>query len=179
MWVPSTDTVTDVVMFFDGACYPKNPGGTMGVGVVIYSVKDFKVKNPGERYVKTKCSFSKRIHSKSITIHPQDYEGKTTCNVSEHMAFKYGIEWIMENLPTSPLKSVHIFGDSMMVVKQMNKEWSINDDKHYSDIAIDSMFSLEDLMELCRVNIYWIPREKNAEADLLSNPDRVKGDWEK
>ena len=52
---------------FDGACEPRNPGGTMGCGIIIYDG-------------------NKELWRGSAAIPPQDWPGTTTSNVAEYIA---------------------------------------------------------------------------------------------
>ena len=99
---------TEIVMFFDGACFPVNPGGTMGIGVAIYSVKNISIKEKGTRDIETSYDESQNICMYSRLISPEEHNGTTTNNVAEHMAFEYGVRYILENLNLDILKKVYI-----------------------------------------------------------------------
>ncbi len=62
---------------------------------------------------------------------------------------------------------INIFGDSMLVVNQMNGEWQI---KHgaYRDYALKAKPLLFELKKNNTVSISWIPREHNEKADYQS-----------
>ena len=125
--------------FFDGACCPVNPGGAMGMGAVIYyGYEQFTLSN-------FKCQAI----------------GNTN-NVAEYLAFK----WILETLIEEKLndETIEIFGDSNLVVQQMNDEWRIKHGR-YKNVALQCK---ELLQYFPYLTIKWIPREQNDFADTLS-----------
>ena len=126
--------------YFDGACEPKNPGGKMGMGIYITDgVKEFG----NNTFVDTK---------------PEN-----TNNIAEYSAFIMILE-LMKNKTDC---KIEIFGDSMLVVNQMNGEWQI---KHgaYREYALVAVIKLSNLQRQNKVTITWIPREQNEKADYQS-----------
>jgi len=128
--------------YFDGACWPYNPGGDMGIGSLI--IKD------GEEIF---------THTDYVPKHKDNSN-----NVAEYMAFIS----IIQEAATGGIKgNLQIFGDSQLVVKQMNREWGINSGR-YADYARTALQLLDEAEKHCNVTITWIPREKNERADELS-----------
>ena len=125
-------------IFFDGATGPSNPGHG-GAGWVIYS----NDKEPMGSYI---------------------YLGENrTNNESEYAALyyslKHGIVLGIEN------ERIEIYGDSQLVVNQVNGEWK-NKKLHLQKL----MAKVQGLLDLYSdYSLQWIPREKNEVADECSN----------
>jgi ribonuclease HI len=126
--------------YFDGACEPKNPGGKIGAGVYI---------TDGDKY------YACNTH---VDANPTN-----TNNIAEYMAFIMVLD-LMKNKTGD---KINIYGDSMLVVNQMNGEWQI---KHgaYREYALKAKPLLENLKKNNQVSISWIPREQNENADYQS-----------
>lgn len=62
------------------------------------------------------------------------------------------------------VKTLHIYGDSKLVVSQVSKQWKINL-PHLRAMAQEAW----NLMDGMDVTLTWVPREKNKRADELSN----------
>jgi ribonuclease HI len=149
------------VCFFDGSCEPINPGGDIGIGAVIYRVKNFKISG---NFKETKLhkdskeevfSISKRF-SRSEFI-------KSTNNIAEHLACYECLLWLKENNIKEP---VFILGDSQLVVNQLEGTWNINEDKPYTEYAKRNQEILSTLGK--KISLKWIPRHINTTADELS-----------
>jgi ribonuclease HI len=123
--------------YFDGACEPKNPGGKIGAGIYITDGVN---------------EFADNIF---IEANP-----KNTNNIAEYMAFIRVLE-LMKNKTDS---TIEIFGDSMLVVNQMNGEWQIKNGA-YKEYAFKAMPLLNNLRKKNGVVVKWIPREQNEKAD--------------
>jgi ribonuclease HI len=128
-----------ITIYFDGLCRPRNPGGVATYGYVIY-------KN-GEK-VKIGCGV---VGSGT---------GMTN-NVAEYSALKRAAEWVSRNGGDDEI----VFkGDSQLVIRQMNGTWQIK-----SETSKKFVPEIRRLLEGRKTRFIWIPREQNAEADLLSN----------
>lgn len=132
-----------ICCYFDGACGPKNPGGTIGYGAEVYADN----KN-GEKLV----SHAGGIKASRLNSN----------NVAEYRALRWLLEWLLENNLNN--EHITIYGDSQLVAKQMNKRWRIRDGRYMSEALLCEKF-LESFTD-CRIR--WIPREKNTSADELS-----------
>jgi len=88
---------------------------------------------------------------------------KNTNNIAEYSAFM-----MILNLLKSKVDSrIEIFGDSMLVVKQMNGEWKMKSGA-YMEYALMASIALSELKLKNEVIINWIPREQNEKADYQS-----------
>jgi ribonuclease HI len=126
--------------YFDGACEPKNPGGKIGAGIYITDgVKEFGSNT-------------------FVAAKPEN-----TNNIAEYSAFIM----ILELMKNKTGDKIEIFGDSMLVVNQMNGEWQIKSGA-YREYALKAKPLLEDLKKKNTVSISWIPREQNEKADFQS-----------
>jgi ribonuclease HI len=126
--------------YFDGATEPINPGGKMGMGVYI-------------------TNGSECFESNNFI----DAKPTNTNNMAEYSAFIMILELMKRKVDCK----IEIFGDSMLVIKQMNGEWRI---KHgaYRDYALKAKLLLDELKKKNNVIIAWIPREQNEKADYQS-----------
>ena len=129
-----------VYAFFDGSCEPKNPGGNMGMGSVVKF---------NEKIIFENSYFEEESHLNSN-------------NVAEYLALYECLKYIIENKLNHHKVRVH--GDSMLVVKQMNKQWRIKEGLYV--YAAKLCFNL--LPEFKDIKFNWIPRERNEYCDNLS-----------
>ena len=130
--------------YFDGSCEPINPNGNMGIGALIY--------------VNDKVEWT---YSNTIKLGQYGFN-ETSNNLAEYLAFQSILTQLIEmGLKDEP---ICIYGDSKLVVEQMNGRWKI---KHgtYSSQAIEAKKLLS---SFSNVKIFWIPRERNQLADDLS-----------
>jgi len=126
--------------YFDGACEPKNPGGKMGMGIYITDgTKEF-------------------ASNTFVAAKPEN-----TNNIAEYSAFIM-ILGLMKNKIGD---KIEIFGDSMLVVNQMNGEWRLKKGA-YMEYALKASPLLSELKRNNEVVIRWIPREQNEKADFQS-----------
>lgn len=88
----------------DGACEPKNPGGTAAYGGVIRL--DGKV-----------------IH-KFSDIYTPKVPGQTSNNIAEYCALGVALKWLKENNYKD--YDIEVLSDSQLVVNQMWNNWNIN-----------------------------------------------------
>jgi len=124
--------------WFDGACEPVNPHGHASYGALVRSGMRTLFSESG--YV----GFG---------------EGMSN-NVAEYA----GIIAVMKFLAGANVRQAIIFGDSKLVVKQMNGRWRAKRGAYlpfYKE-------AIKLRAQLPEVAIRWIPRERNGEADALS-----------
>jgi ribonuclease HI len=126
--------------YFDGACEPRNPGGKIGAGVYI---------TDGQK------EFADNLF---IPAKPEN-----TNNIAEYSAFIK----ILELMKNKSGDKIEIFGDSMLVVNQMNGSWQIKQGA-YREYALKAKPLLSELKRNNQVTITWIPREQNEKADYQS-----------
>lgn len=154
--------MTDIVIFFDGSCYP-NPGGSMGIGVAVYEAKNFQVSGANTRNPKTNYSSIKILEKISFR---EKKSKKNTNNVAEHTALNTALNYLIEREVSST--KIFIFGDSEMTIKQMCGDYKLTPGKNYYPIASENISLAHHLLSENRVKFIWIPRELNSVADSLS-----------
>lgn len=120
--------------WFDGATKHANPG-IRGIGGLL--------KGPaGER----------------IEIFEEIGEG--TNNEAEYAALMA----VLDAAVTAKVQDLMVYGDSQLVIKQVNGEWLIN-----AKGLVPMCKTVQRLMDqIPKVTLSWIPREDNIEADALS-----------
>lgn len=130
--------------YFDGSCGPINPGGYIGMGVY--------VELNGEPVLH---------HSSSEDSHPMN-----TNNVAEYLAFEVLMDYLEKKEPAT----VEIYGDSNLVIQQMNELWKIKTG-HYSEYARTCLLKFRNVCSIHKTTLKWIAREENDIADDLSKSD--------
>jgi ribonuclease HI len=124
--------------WFDGGCGPQNPGGHATYGAVV------------------------RDESGKQIFAANGYLGKGP-EMSNNVAEYAGICAVMEFLIENKIQQAIIFGDSKLVVKQLNRQWKARGGL-YSQQYKRAILLRDQLPD---VVIKWIPRERNLEADSL------------
>lgn len=89
-----------------------------------------------------------------------EFLGDKTNNEAEYAALIFLLKAARE----MDIKSIKIYGDSKLIVSQVTKQWKINF-PHLRVLAQEVWRLLEGI----DVSFEWIPREKNKQADALSN----------
>lgn len=129
-------------VFFDGLCQPVNPGGIACYGYLIR--KDGKL-----------------VHQ-DYGVAGQPFSKDATNNVAEYTALIKALEWLLENSTNEP---VRIISDSELVVRQLKGEYKVKSKRIVPLFRKAS--SLKD--SFANIEITWVPREENKEADALTN----------
>jgi len=135
-----------ITIYFDGLCYPKNPGGVAAYGYLAY--RDGQLIHRGFRAVG---------------------EGRgMTNNVAEYEGLLAAAQWIVDEEID---EKIVIKGDSELVIKQMNGQYRVN-----SATSKKYVPEIKKLLLGRDVSLAWVPREENEEADKLSRVayDRYK-----
>ena len=133
--IPKETNSHEYVLKFDG-CSKGNPGPA-GAGAVIY-------KN-GTEYWKGSAYVGR----------------KETNNVAEYVGMLIGLqEAVKKNI-----NEIHVYGDSMLVIKQMRKEYAVNSFslKPYNKKAFELA------KQIGKVRYSHIYRDQNGLADRLAN----------
>ncbi|MHA7284322.1 reverse transcriptase-like protein [Arthrobacter sp. TMS2-4] len=108
-----------------------------------------------------------------ILVEKAAYIGKASNNVAEYSGLVSGLELARE---INPHAAVHVKMDSKLVVEQMSGRWQI---KH-ADMRVLAARARK-VLDPRRVTYEWIPRERNKDADRLSNEAMDAGmagvDW--
>jgi ribonuclease HI len=94
------------------------------------------------------------------------YIGKTTNNVAEYLALIYALQEAL----ILKAESIKINTDSQLLYKQIKKDYRIKDEKIFLFYQIvQHLFT-----GFKEIEINFIPREKNKEADKLANLALIK-----
>jgi len=129
--------------WFDGACGPVNPGGTATYGVMI---KD---------------------QQGTILVWEHGLVGEGSA-MSNNVAEYAGVLQILKYPSCRPPGRVTIYGDSNLVINQLNGKWRIRKGLYLST-AKEAKALLAHLHNCgWEINLCWIPRAQNKECDALS-----------
>lgn len=138
-----------IEIYFDGACGPKNPGGTAAYG--------FLIKDDG-----------KVVFEDAKVIGMGD--GMTN-NLAEYQGLVSALKYLKTRKSTHLLT---IYTDSNLVFNMVAKNWGWSkkktiwkphkDHPHLKKLLFEAL----ELLENYKYQIKWIPREQNQEADDLS-----------
>lgn len=136
-----------VLLYFDGAVEPVNPGGTGTFGFIVRDL-------PGREPVMG-CGVL------APTAAPM------TNNVAEYAALGKALRWLVDNAKGDfqPTDELVISGDSKLVIEHLNGTWRCNADNLKPLLA-----RCKELLAAlgCRWAAVWMPREKNTAADALT-----------
>lgn len=132
--------------YFDGCCAPVNPRGYMGMGAVV--IKD----NVG-------------IFWHSSFELPNS---KNSNNVAEYKALIAALKYLLDSGYQN--EKIIVYGDSNLVVSQMKGKWRIKNGLY----ALTAFEAKRLVSKFTDITFEWIPREKNEEADYLSNLEMQK-----
>jgi ribonuclease HI len=134
-----------IEVYFDGLCQPVNPGG-----IACYA---FVIRRDG-----------RSIHS-DYGIAAEPFSKDATNNVAEYTALAKALEWLIANGLNNSGR-VEVKSDSQLVVKQLRGEYKIKSQRiiplYRQVLLLQSRFP-------DGVEIRWVPREENKEADSLTN----------
>jgi ribonuclease HI len=134
-----------IEVYFDGLCQPVNPGG-----IACYA---FVIRRD-----------DRTIHS-DYGIAAEPFSKDATNNVAEYTALAKALEWLIANGLNNSGR-VEVKSDSQLVVKQLRGEYKIKSQRiiplYRQVLLLKSRF--QDGIE-----IRWVPREENKEADSLTN----------
>ena len=132
-----------IEVYFDGLCQPINPGGI--------SCYAFLVKSGG-----------RTIYSDyGIAVEP--FSQDSTNNVAEYTALIKALQWLLEN--NLGRAKVEIKSDSQLIVNQITGDYKVKSKRIIS--LYKQVLLLKSKFQ--DIQIKWIPREKNREADRLTN----------
>jgi ribonuclease HI len=89
------------------------------------------------------------------------YLGKTTNNIAEYTAAIMGLEYAV----AQGASRVNLFADSELLVKQLNGVYKVKNE------GLKPLYrkAKELIAKIVSVEVQYIPREKNKEADALAN----------
>ena len=132
-----------IEVYFDGLCQPINPGGI--------SCYAFVVKSGG-----------RLLHS-AYGVAGEPFSDESTNNVAEYTAFIKALQWLLEN--NLGRAKVEIKSDSQLIVNQLTGDYKVKSKRIIS--LYKQVLLLKSKFQ--DIQIKWIPREKNREADGLTN----------
>lgn len=133
----------DVILEFDGACEPVNPGGT---GTFGYVIRGLPGPGPG-----------------TIAVGGAVGSGAgMTNNVAEYTALLRGLEVLGAVAALGAADTLVVRGDSQLVVRQIEGAWRCNHE-HLTRLRDECRRKLDAVG--CPWRIEWVPREQNADAD--------------
>lgn len=92
---------------------------------------------------------------------------KATNNEAEYSGLKLLLGGVILLSSRICIEGISLFGDSMLVVKQMTGEWSVRKGGKLEQLH-DIVFTLMYEKLPVPFSIEWVPREKNAVADWLA-----------
>jgi ribonuclease HI len=131
-----------IEVYFDGLCQPINPGG-----IACYA---FVVKSNG-----------KTIHS-DYGVAGEPFSKDSTNNVAEYTALAKALEWLVGNKLTG---RIEVKSDSQLVVNQLEGNYKVKAKRiiplYRQVLLLKAKFP--------DIAIMWVPRERNREADRLTN----------
>ncbi|MEO9294567.1 MAG: ribonuclease HI [Nitrososphaera sp.] len=131
-----------IEVYFDGLCQPVNPGG---VACYAYIIKE-----------------NGNLISSEYGIAGEPFSPESTNNVAEYTALGKALEWLVDK---GRLADVIVRSDSQLVVNQLNGQYRVRTKK-----LVPLYLNAVSLMKkFPHIRIEWVPREKNAEADRLTN----------
>lgn len=131
---------------FDGAAFP-NPGKRGGWGFIL------------------------KKNGSIISQSAGDFEADiVTNNCAEYEALYHGIKEFL-NKHDGEYCSLQVFGDSALVINQMDKKWRIKNGP-YTPYANKTKSLLKQIEKNVIMEFFWIPREHNTECDNLSKAYR-------
>jgi ribonuclease HI len=139
---------TKVDIYFDGACrnVPGSTSEPFGCGVAVFI--DGQLSN----------AFSKYFSGEEGTSNISEWYGcwKAMCIANEM------VELLVE---LGESFDISIYSDSQLIIRQFNGEYQIKEERflHYFKLAKEESKKFNKFLQ-----IIWIPREKNKEADRLS-----------
>lgn len=132
-----------IEVYFDGLCQPINPGGI--------SCYAFIVKSDG------------RIIHSDYGVAAKPFSEESTNNVAEYTALAKALQWLLANNFNS--KKVEIKSDSQLVVNQLTGDYKVKA-RRILPLFKQVLFLKTKFQD---IQIKWIPRDKNREADRLTN----------
>jgi ribonuclease HI len=136
-----------IVGYFDGACEPINPGGTIGYGAAV-------------------TENGQVVWYAAGMSGPED--GPTSNNLAEYTALLALLDQLIEQKLTKA--NIEICGDSRLVIEQMSGRWKIG-----RGIYAQAAHNARSLAaQFTNLRFRWIPRDENHLADELSKSELIE-----
>jgi len=131
-------------VYFDGLCQPRNPNGLACYAFII------------------KANTKQTIHS-DYGLAAKPFTDDATNNVAEYTGIIKALEWLSENNLYN--EKIIVRGDSQLVINQIKRNWKVK----APTIAPLYQTAKSLRSKFRNIEIEWISRDKNKEADKLSN----------
>lgn len=148
-----------IEVYFDGLCQPYNPGG-----IACYA---FVIKKYGYNNNDDETCVGQTIYSQ-YGLAAEPFTNDASNNVAEYMGIIKALEWLLLLLPQlndQDNSKIIVRGDSKLVIYQIKGKYKVKASRivplHQTVMSLISKFKV--------LNIEWVPREQNREADRLSN----------
>ena len=132
-----------IEVYFDGLCQPINPGGISCYAFIVKS--------------------DERIIHSDYGVAAKPFSEESTNNVAEYTALAKALQWLLANNFNS--NKVEIKSDSQLVVNQLTGDYKVKA-KRILPLFKDVVFLKTKFQD---IQIKWIPRDMNREADTLTN----------
>jgi ribonuclease HI len=142
MYVIASHDPDLIEAWFDGACEPRNPGGTASYGVLIKQHGVVLLERNG-------------IVGKGYGM---------TNNVAEYEGLNCLLRFLINSKLTG---NILICGDSKLVIMQMSGKWKVKKGLYIDYCKRAKLLSAE-ASKLLKIQYKWIPREQNEHCDALS-----------
>jgi ribonuclease HI len=144
------DSSNKIQVYFDGLCQPYNPGGIACYAFVIVAKKGHEQEH--QQY-------------SEYGLAAEPFSDSATNNVAEYTGIIKALEWLLEKNNYKNNQKIIIRGDSQLVINQINGKYKVRAVK-----IIPLYQKVKSLLSKFKdIKIEWIPRDKNKEADKLSN----------
>jgi ribonuclease HI len=146
-----------IEVYFDGLCQPYNPGG---IACYAFVIKKYGYNNDDETCV------GQTIYSQ-YGLAAEPFTNDASNNVAEYMGIIKALERLLLLLPqlNGDNNKIIVRGDSKLVVYQIKGKYKVKALRivplHQTVMSLISKFKV--------LNIEWVPREQNRDADRLSN----------
>jgi ribonuclease HI len=140
----------EIQVYFDGLCQPYNPGGIACYAFVILTKKGQEQEH-------------RQYSEYGLAAEP--FSDSATNNMAEYTGIIKALEWLLEKNNYNNNQKIIIRGDSQLVISQINGKYKV------STVKIIPLYQkVKSLLSKFKdIKIEWIPRDKNKEADKLSN----------
>jgi ribonuclease HI len=129
----------EINLYFDGSCFPKNPGGVARYGWRLLDKEDKEITSDNAE----------------VCRGPE-----ATNNVAEWAGVINGLRYLKKNNWSGKL---NIFGDSQLVINQLNGEYKVR-----KETLVPYHNESMEILKKWEWSAHWIPREKNEHCDKLS-----------
>lgn len=151
-----------IEVYFDGLCQPYNPGG---IACYAFVIKKDGYNNNNNNDDDDETCLGQTIYSQ-YGLAAEPFTNDASNNVAEYMGIIKALEWLLL-LPqlNDDNNKIIVRGDSKLVVYQTKGKYKVKASRivplHQTVMSLISKFKVLD--------IEWVPREQNMDADRLSN----------